>query len=149
MFGVHYHLFQKVQGTPRSVSCIPLPLWTFRSLTPLLQGPIVLPNQPCATKLHLEQLNKLCIPKYFLVLPCLTKYYLVLPCTTMHHQVLPCAAMHYQVLPWTCSTRSWHCAHDHPPTCTCTDCPVPPISFCSIHCLYCLKASLLALRSHI
>ena len=45
------------------------------------------------------------------ILPCTTKYCLVLPYTTMHHQVLSCA----------CSTKSWHCAHDHPPTCTGTD----------------------------
>ena len=130
MFGVHCHIFKKVQGTPRSISCIPWLLWTFRSLTPLLQGLTILPNQPCAIKLPLEQLNKLCI----------VMHHQVLPCDAISHQVLPCYAMHYQVLPCACSTRSWHCAHDHPSTCIGIECPVPPISLCSsVHCPQCSR----------
>ena len=83
---------QKVQGTPRSFRCIPWLLWTFRSVTPLLQGSPILQNKPCATRFHLEQLNK--------------------SCTAMCHPMLPC----------TCSTRSWHCAHDHPLIYTSTEC---------------------------
>ena len=36
------------------------------------------------------------------------------------------------------STRSWHCAHDHPPMCAGIECPMPQISFCSLHCPQCL-----------
>ena len=150
----------KVQGTPRSISCIPWLLWTFRSLTPLPAKPYY-PAQSVmchqASSRAIEQAMHChaspgttfcchaspsiafcchalpCITKCCLVLPCITKYCLVLPCSTMHHQVLPCVAMHYQVLPCAYSTRSWHCTHDHPPTCTSTECPIPPISFCSVH----------------
>ena len=118
MICVHCTFLQKVQGTPRFVSRIPWLLWVFRSVTPLGQGPTVLPNHPCVIEFHPEQLNK--------------------PCTTMRHLVLPCA----------CSTKSWHCAHDRPPKCTGIECPMPPINFYSVHYSQCLKASLLAIRSH-
>ena len=81
-----------------------------------LQGPTILPNQPCATRLHPEQLNKLCIAMHQQVLPyatmhhqvlsCATMHHQVLSCATMHHQVLPCAALHHQVLP--CATIYYH-----------------------------------------
>ena len=50
---------------------------------------------------------------------------------------------------WALSTRSWHCAHDHQPMCAGIECPMPRISFYSLHCPQCLKALLLAIRTHI
>ena len=38
------------------------------------------------------------------------------------------------------STRSWHCAHDHPPMCVSIEYSMPQISFYSLHCTQCLKA---------
>ena len=47
------------------------------------------------------------------------------------------------------STRSWHCAHDHPPMCVSIEYSMPQISFYSLHCTQCLKALQLAIRTHI
>ena len=47
------------------------------------------------------------------------------------------------------STRSWQCAYDHQPMCAGLECPMPQISFCSLHCPQCLKALVLAIRTHI
>ena len=142
---VKFHLSLKGARHTQVFSHIPLLLWTSRSVTPLLQGPHVLPNKPCIIGFHPEQLNKPCTAMHHHVLPCITMCCNAMPCVAMRCHALPCAAMHYHALPCACLTRSWHCFHDHPPICTGTEFPVPLIDFCSGHYPQCLKASLLAI----